>query len=50
MSRTHRRHEAPARSAKRGPKPVLTERPSVVRKTAKQRRPTERAKLRKEYR
>lgn len=50
MSRTHRKHEAPAKRAKRGPKPPRDERVPGIRKTHKQQRPNERATLRKEYR
>lgn len=51
MSKTHRRHESVSRQKRRGPKnrpieDVVNYRTS---KPHKQRRPNERAKLRKEY-
>lgn len=50
MSRTTRRHEAPAKAKKRGPTNHLEEdrlKPRL--KSHKQKRPNERARLRKEF-
>lgn len=50
MSRTVRRHEAPAKRKRRGPKNKISDEAlRGVRKSNKQRRPNERARLRKEY-
>ncbi len=51
MSRTTRRHEAPAKQARRGPKNrPEDDAPRAVLKSSKQRRVNDRAALRKEFR
>lgn len=49
MSRTHRAHLSPAKLAKRGGGLTRDKKPREVKKTHKQERPNERARLRKEY-
>jgi hypothetical protein len=50
MSKTTRKHEAPGKRARRGPKnKPEPDAPRPMLKSRKQQRPNERAKLRKEY-
>lgn len=50
MSRSARKHESPAKRARRGPKnKPEDDAPRAALKSRKQQRPNERAKLRKEY-
>lgn len=50
MAKTYRRHEAPGRAKRRGPKNKLTDESlRGERKSSKQNRPRERDRLRKEW-